>query len=44
MPVPIYLTLFAFVAASCVVDLRTRRIPNAISGPAMLIGVALNAL
>jgi prepilin peptidase CpaA len=44
MPFLLDITLFAFVAVSCIVDVRTRRIPNAISGPAMLVGVALNAL
>src|SRR5437879_3416726 len=35
-------TVVVFVAVCVVTDLRTRRIPNAISGPAMLIGIALN--
>src|SRR2546426_467902 len=33
-------TVVVFVAVCVVTDLRTRRIPNAISGPAMLIGIA----
>ncbi|SRR6266481_4800340 len=44
MPPPLLCALFTFVAACCVVDLRTRRIPNVISGSALLVGVALNAL
>jgi len=35
-------TVVVFVAVCVVTDLRTRLIPNAISGPAMLIGIALN--
>src|SRR5437667_12150578 len=35
-------TVVVFVAVCVVTDLRTRRIPNALSGPAMLIGIALN--
>lgn len=44
MPLTITLTLFAFVLACCVLDLRTRRIPNAISGLALLSGAVLNTL
>ena len=44
MPILIDMTLLAFVCACCAIDLRTRRIPNALSGTAALLGVALNAL
>src|SRR5437868_8522669 len=44
MPPPLLCALFTFVAACCLVDLRTRRIPNVISGSALLVGVVLNAL
>ncbi len=44
MPLPLATALFTFVLACCVVDLRTRRIPNALSGAALLVGIALNAL
>ncbi len=37
------LILLAFVCACCACDLRTRRIPNALSGVGALLGVALNA-
>src|SRR2546421_5139071 len=35
-------TVVIFVALCVIVDVRTRRIPNAISGAAMLLGVTLN--
>jgi prepilin peptidase CpaA len=44
MPLLTYLILTAFVVACCVVDVRTRRIPNAISGPAVVAGVILNTI
>ena len=44
MPLLLYLVLTLFVVACCVVDVRTRRIPNAISGPAILAGIVLNTL
>jgi prepilin peptidase CpaA len=44
MPLPLATTLFAFVLACCAVDLRARRIPNALSGGALVVGVLLNAL
>jgi prepilin peptidase CpaA len=44
MPSFIDMTLLAFVCACCAIDVRTRRIPNALSGTAALMGVALNAL
>jgi len=44
LPNILLFTLFTFVSACCVVDLRTRRIPNALSGTALLVGGALNAL
>ena len=43
MPLLINSILLAFVCACCVVDVRTRRIPNALSGSALLVGVGLNA-
>ena len=42
MPLLIDITLLAFVCACCVVDVRTRRIPNALSGSALLLGATLN--
>ncbi len=38
------IALAAFVLACCVVDIRTRRIPNAISGAAVVTGTFLNTL
>jgi len=38
------LTLFAFMITCCVVDVRTRRIPNVVSGSAAIIGCALSVL
>src|SRR6266446_2931123 len=35
-------TVVIFVALCVIADVRTRRIPNAISGPAMLLGITLN--
>lgn len=43
MPLPLTIALFTFVLACCAVDLRTRRIPNALSGLAAVIGVGLSA-
>jgi prepilin peptidase CpaA len=42
MPTVIAATTVAFVALCVVVDVRSRRIPNAISAPGMLLGIALN--
>ena len=44
MPLLIYVILTIFVVTCCVVDVRTRRIPNAISGPAVVAGVILNTM
>src|SRR5262245_58356628 len=44
MPFPIVCTAFTFVALCILIDIRTRRIPNPLSGAAMLAGTALNAL
>ena len=44
MPLLIYVILTVFVVTCCVVDVRTRRIPNAISGPAVVAGVILNTM
>src|SRR5437016_4383205 len=35
-------TVVIFVALCVIADVRTRRIPNAISGSAMLLGITLN--
>src|SRR5207244_13425832 len=35
-------TVVSFVALCVIADVRTRRIPNAISGSAMLLGITLN--
>jgi prepilin peptidase CpaA len=42
MPLLIDITLLVFVCACCTVDVRTRRIPNALSGSALLLGATLN--
>jgi Flp pilus assembly protein protease CpaA len=42
MPSSIIATACVFIAVCCAVDLRTRRIPNLISGSAMLLGLGLN--
>jgi prepilin peptidase CpaA len=42
MPFLLTATLLTFMLSCCVVDIRSRRIPNAISGPAVVIGAALN--
>lgn len=42
MPLPVTIALFTFVLASCAIDLRTRRIPNVLSGLAALTGVGLS--
>jgi prepilin peptidase CpaA len=42
MPSVIVTVAVLFVALCVVVDVRTRRIPNAVSGPGMLLGVVLN--
>jgi len=44
MPLPVITTLLAFMIVCCAFDLRTRRIPNAISAPAIVIGLVLNGL
>src|SRR5262245_14942060 len=44
IPFPIISTLLCFVAGCVVVDVWSRRIPNELSGCAMLAGAALNAL
>jgi prepilin peptidase CpaA len=43
MPTPIVVTALVFGALCMASDLRSRRIPNALSGCGMLAGVALNA-
>ena len=40
---PIALTTFVFVGACIAADIRTRRIPNVLTGPAIVAGLALNA-
>jgi len=42
MPIAIACPLFVFLLTCCVVDVRTRRIPNAISASAIVAGLALN--
>jgi len=44
LPAPVFATVLAFVALCMASDLRTRRIPNAFTAPAILAGAALNAL
>ncbi len=44
MPVPIVAAVLVFISLCIVLDVRTRRIPNVLSGVAMLGGVALNTL
>jgi len=44
LPAPLFATVLAFVALCVVSDLRTRRIPNALTGPAILAGAVLNVL
>jgi prepilin peptidase CpaA len=43
VPLPIVGTVLGFVALSMTTDMRTRRIPNLMSGSAALAGLALNA-
>jgi prepilin peptidase CpaA len=42
LPSPIVAVVLAFVTVCVVTDVRARRIPNAISAPAMLLGALLN--
>jgi prepilin peptidase CpaA len=44
IPTPIIATTLGFAALSIAGDLRSRRIPNALSGLGMLAGIALNVL
>ena len=44
MPVPIVTVVVLFVSLCVVVDVYTRRIPNVISGAAVLAGLGLNTL
>lgn len=44
MSPPVALTTVAFVALAVLADLRTRSIPNRLSGAALLAGLALNGL
>lgn len=44
MPFPLLGVLLAFVIASVIVDARSRRIPNLLSGTALLAGLVLNGL
>ena len=43
-PALLVCTTLVFVAACIVIDVRERRIPNALSGPAILLGLAMNGL
>jgi prepilin peptidase CpaA len=42
MPPPIVVVGLAFITLCIIFDIRTRRIPNQLSGPAMLAGLLLN--
>lgn len=44
MPTLIAAIAVIFIVACCVVDARTRRIPNALSASAMLAGLGLNTM
>jgi prepilin peptidase CpaA len=44
MPTLIAATAVIFIVACCVVDARTRRIPNVLSAGAMVAGLGLNAM
>jgi len=44
MPLPITATVVVLLALAAAVDVRVRRIPNLLSAPAMVAGVALNGL
>jgi prepilin peptidase CpaA len=44
MPLPIIATVVVLVALSAAIDVRVRRIPNLVSAPAIVAGLALNAL
>lgn len=44
MPLAPLIALTVFLASCCVVDVRTRRVPNAISAPGIVTGVLLNWL
>jgi prepilin peptidase CpaA len=42
--IPIHLVLFGILAACCVTDLKSRRIPNIVTGPAMLLGLCYHGM
>src|SRR5262245_65222789 len=44
LPLPIIAGVLACIAICVVTDVRARRIPNLVSGPTMLVGIALNTL
>jgi len=44
MPTLIAVTAVTFIVACCVVDARTRRIPNVLSAGAMVAGLGLNTM
>ena len=44
MPTVIAATAVIFIVACCVVDARTRRIPNVLSASAMVAGLCLNTM
>ena len=44
MPAPLMVAVLAFVALCAGVDLRTRRIPNRLSGSGMVLGAVLQTL
>src|SRR5215470_4328671 len=43
-PVLLVCATLAFVVACIVVDVRERRIPNALSAPAIVLGIVINGL
>jgi prepilin peptidase CpaA len=44
MPFPIVATAVVFIGVCVAADLRTRRIPNLVTGPALVAGAVLNAV
>lgn len=42
--IPLHLVLIGILAACCVTDLKSRRIPNIITGPAMLLALAYHGM
>ena len=44
MPFPIAVTAVAFIGVCIAADVRTRRIPNLLTGPALVAGAAMNSM